>query len=77
MDRATESREAYVAAGGKVIEVSAEDRAAWASAMPNIAAEWAKTLDDKGEPGTDMLKQYMGKLAEAGFTPTRDWASEL
>jgi len=52
MDRATESREAYIAAGGTVVEVSAEDRAAWAAAMPNIAAEWAKNLDDKGEPGS-------------------------
>ena len=77
MDRAAESRDAYVAAGGTVVDVSAEDRAAWANAMPNIAAEWAKNLDDKGEPGSDMLKAYMGKLAEAGFTPTRDWASEL
>jgi len=77
MDRAAESLEAYKAAGGTVIEVSAEDRQAWADAMPNIAAEWAKTLNDKGQPGTEMLKAYMGKLAEAGFTPTRDWASDL
>ncbi len=77
MDRAAESRDAYVAAGGTVVEVSADDRAAWANAMPNIAAEWAKGLDEKGEPGSDMLKAYLGKLAEAGFTPTRDWASEL
>ena len=77
MDRAAASREAYVAAGGKVIEVSDEDRAAWAAAMPNIAIEWAKTLDEKGEPGSEMLKSYMGKLSEAGFTPLRDWASEL
>ena len=77
MDRAAESREAYTAAGGTIIDVSAEDRAKWAEAMPNIAAEWAKNLDDKGEPGTDMLKSYMGKLADAGFAPTRDWASDL
>lgn len=77
MDRAEESREAYVAAGGTIVEVPAEDRAAWASAMPNIAVEWAKTLDDKGEPGSDMLKRYMNKLSEAGFTPTRDWTSDL
>ena len=77
MDRAEASRQAYVEGGGTIVEVSAEDRSAWAAAMPNIAAEWAKNLDEKGEPGTDMLKAYMGKLAEAGFTPTRDWASEL
>ena len=77
MDRAEESRKAYEAAGGTIIEVSAEDRAQWAQAMPNIAAEWAENLDGKGEPGTDMLKSYMGKLSDAGFAPTRDWASEL
>lgn len=77
MGRAAASREAYVAAGGTVLDVSAEDRAAWAAAMPNIAVEWAKNLDDAGEPGSDMLKAYLGKLAAAGFTPTRDWASEL
>jgi len=77
MDRATASRDAYVEAGGTVIDVSGDDRATWASSMPNIAVEWAKNLDDKGEPGSDMLKSYISKLAEAGFTPTRDWASEL
>jgi len=77
MDRADASRKAYVDAGGKIIDVSAEDRADWASAMPNIAVTWAKTLDEKGEPGSDMLKSYLGKLSEAGFDPLRDWASEL
>ena len=77
MDRAAESRDAYAAAGGTIVDVPAEDRATWAEAMPNIAVEWAKGLDDKGEPGSDMLKAYMAKLAEAGFSPTRDWASEL
>jgi len=77
MERADASRAAYVEAGGNVIEVSAEERAAWAAAMPNIAVEWANNLDGKGEPGSDMLKSYMAKLAAAGLTPTRDWASEL
>ena len=77
MDRASASRDAYVAAGGTIVEVSAEERAAWAAAMPNIAVEWAANLDEKGEPGSEMLKSYMKKLAEAGFAPTRDWASEL
>lgn len=76
MDRAAASREAYVAAGGTITEASAEDRAAWAAAMPNIAAEWAKTLNDKGEPGSEMLKAYLGKLEAAGYTGVRDWAAE-
>lgn len=77
MDRAAASREAYVAAGGEVVEMADAERQAWAEAMPNIAAEWAKGLDDKGEPGTDMLKAYLGKLSEAGFDGKRNWAADL
>jgi len=73
MDRAAAAEEAYVAAGGTIVEVSAEDRAAWANAMPNIAQEWAATLNDNGEPGTEMLEAYLGKLEAAGFVGVRDW----
>jgi C4-dicarboxylate-binding protein DctP len=76
MDAAAASREAYVAAGGTVVEMNSDDRSKWAADMPNIAAEWAANLDSKGEPGTDMLKAYLGKLKAAGFTPLRDWAAE-
>ena len=76
MDRAEASRAAYVEQGGTVIEISAADRAAWANAMPNIAQEWAATLNEKGEAGSQMLSAYMGKLAAAGFTPVRDWTAE-
>lgn len=77
MDRAQASRDAYVAAGGTIVEIDPAERAAWANAMPNIAVEWAANLDGSGEPGTDMLRAYMAKLAAGGFTPVRDWAAEL
>ncbi|MEP2532193.1 C4-dicarboxylate TRAP transporter substrate-binding protein [Shimia sp.] len=76
MDRAAASRDAYTSAGGTITEASAEDRAAWAAAMPNIAAEWAATLNDKGEPGNEMLNAYLGKLEAAGFTGVRDWSAQ-
>ena len=75
MDRAEASRDAYVADGGTIIEVSAEDRAAWANAMPNVAQEWAAVLNDNGEAGTDMLAAYLGKLEAAGYTGVRDWTA--
>ncbi|MGI9389071.1 MAG: C4-dicarboxylate TRAP transporter substrate-binding protein [Boseongicola sp.] len=77
MDRAQASRDAYVAAGGTIVEIDPAERAAWANAMPNIAVEWAANLDGNGEQGTEMLRTYMGKLADAGFTPVRDWTAEL
>lgn len=77
MDRASESIDAYVAAGGTVVKMTDAQRKEWADAMPNIAIEWAKSLDKKGQPGTKMLKAYMAKLKASGFTPSRDWAAEL
>ena len=76
MNRAAESRDAYVAAGGTIVDASTEDRSAWAKAMPNIAAEWAAGLDEKGEPGSDMLRAYLAKLEAAGHTGVRDWLAE-
>ncbi|WP_299984861.1 C4-dicarboxylate TRAP transporter substrate-binding protein [uncultured Ruegeria sp.] len=76
MDRAAASRDAYVEAGGTIVEVSDEDRAAWANAMPNVAQEWAATLNNNGEQGTEMLAAYLGKLQDAGFTGVRDWTAE-
>ena len=73
MDRAAAAEEAYVAAGGTIVEVSAEDRAAWANAMPNIAMELAETLNGNGEQGTEIIAAYLAKLEAAGFTGVRDW----
>ncbi|NNE78766.1 MAG: C4-dicarboxylate TRAP transporter substrate-binding protein [Silicimonas sp.] len=75
MDRAEASRQAYVDGGGAIVEMDASERAAWAAAMPNIAQEWAAGLDEKGEPGTEMLNAYLAKLAAAGYQPVRDWAA--
>ncbi|RKF14564.1 C4-dicarboxylate ABC transporter [Alginatibacterium sediminis] len=77
MERAAESRDAYVAAGGTIVEMSAEDKKQWADSMPNIALEWAQTLDKAGEPGSEMLKAYIAKLEAAGAVPTRDWTAGL
>ncbi len=76
MDRAAASLAAYKASGGTVTELSDEERAQWANAMPNIAQEWAKKLDSEGAPGSAMLKAYMEKLSAAGQVPIRNWATE-
>ena len=76
MDRAAASEEAYVAAGGTIVDVSTEDRTAWANAIPNIAQEWATTLNGNGEAGNEMLAAYLGKLEAAGYVGVRDWTQE-
>ncbi|MCY4139921.1 MAG: C4-dicarboxylate TRAP transporter substrate-binding protein [Rhodobacteraceae bacterium] len=75
MDRAEESRQAYVAGGGTIVEIDPAERASWAKAIPDIAGEWAANLDAKGEPGSEMLNAYLAKLKEAGYEGARDWAS--
>lgn len=77
MERAAESLAAFQANGGTVVDLSAEDRAAWAESMPNIAQEWAAGIDSSGGPGSDMLVAYVSKLRDAGEVPVRDWAAEL
>ncbi|MEO0999151.1 MAG: C4-dicarboxylate TRAP transporter substrate-binding protein [Pseudomonadota bacterium] len=77
MDRAAESRTAFLENGGTIVPLSDAGRTAWANSMPNIAAEWAASLDAAGKPGSEMLRVYMGKLRDAGQVPARDWAAEL
>ncbi|WP_170437018.1 C4-dicarboxylate TRAP transporter substrate-binding protein [Ruegeria arenilitoris] len=76
MDRAAASMDAYTEAGGTIVEVSDEERAAWANAMPNVAQEWAATLNENGEQGDAILAAYLGKLQDAGFTGVRDWTAK-
>ena len=77
MGRADASMKKYVASGGTITTLSDAGRQAWASSMPNIAVEWAKKLDEKGAPGSAMLKAYIAKLRAAGQEPVRDWSAEL
>lgn len=77
MDRASASLDAYKSSGGTVVEMPAEARKAWADAMPNIAAEWAESIDARGAPGSEMLAAYIGKLKAAGFEPVRDWSADV
>jgi len=76
MSVAKDSEAAYVAAGGTITDLSAEERDTWAKTMPNIAKEWAAELDAAGKNGTAMLKAYVAKLIAAGETPARNWADE-
>ncbi len=53
--------------------MSAEERKRWATAMPNVAKEWAGNLDKQGLPGTKLLGEYMNALRAQGVQCMRDW----
>ncbi len=62
--------------GAKISELSEQERSKWATVLPNIAMDWAKNLDGKGLPGTEVLTTYIGHLKDAGVTLPRDWSEE-
>jgi hypothetical protein len=41
--------------------------------MPNIAKEWAASLDKQGLPGTKALSAYMNEMRKGGADPVRNW----
>jgi TRAP-type C4-dicarboxylate transport system substrate-binding protein len=67
---------AMEAGGAEISEMSDAERVTWASALPNVAMDWAKALDAKGLPGTEVLTTYMQHLKDAGVTLPRDWSVE-
>ncbi len=58
------------AAGLKVHELSAEEKAKWVDNLPDIVAPW---LEQTGEDGKVVLSAYFDALRENGVTPGRDW----
>ncbi|MEP2474271.1 MAG: C4-dicarboxylate TRAP transporter substrate-binding protein [Paracoccaceae bacterium] len=69
-------REACVAQGGEIHEISAELRQEWADTLPNIAKEWAAAADASRLPGSAVLSAYMDKMREAGQPIARQWDQE-
>lgn len=68
--------ETFQKKGGKVITLSNEQRAAWAKSMPNVAKEWAESLEKKGIPGKKILAAYMDKMRAANQPIMRQWDKE-
>ena len=56
---------------------SDEQRANWAKRMPNVAGEWAASLDKKGLPGSKILTAYMNELRARHIKVYRDWDKEM
>lgn len=54
-------------------EFSREEQVRWAKAMPNIAKEWAASMDKQKLPGTKAMAMLMQEARAAGIKPVRDW----
>jgi TRAP-type C4-dicarboxylate transport system substrate-binding protein len=62
--------------GSTVYELPREEVVKLANAIPNIAKEWAKQVDDKGLPGTIALTTYMDLWRARGVQHARAWDKE-
>ncbi|WP_112322952.1 C4-dicarboxylate TRAP transporter substrate-binding protein [Oceanibium sediminis] len=56
-----------------IVPMPASERQAWVDMLPDLAGEWAASVDALGAPGTEFLGEYMQALRDAGETPARDW----
>jgi TRAP-type transport system periplasmic protein len=59
-----------------LFEFPQEERKKWADAMPNIAKEWAASMEKKGLPGNQALSALMNEARKEGIKPVRDWDRE-
>lgn len=62
--------EAFEAAGGTIVKMSDEEKAAWLAALPNIP----DTATELGPTGLKILERYVELLEENGVSIPRDWA---
>lgn len=61
--------EAFEAAGGTIVTMSEEEKAAWLAALPNIP----DTAPELGSTGLKILERYVELLKENGVEIPRDW----
>lgn len=61
--------EAFEAAGGTIVKMSDEEKAAWLAALPNIP----DTAAELGSTGLKILSRYVELLKENGVNIPRDW----
>lgn len=52
------------AANVQIVELSAEDKAKFDASTIDIGTKWAKSLDDRGAPGTQVLEAFRAQLTQ-------------
>jgi hypothetical protein len=76
MDVADASYKAFVSNGGTIHEMSQAERLDWANKIPNVASDWAESLEKKGMPGKAVLKAYMDTMRANNQPILRNWDKE-
>jgi TRAP-type C4-dicarboxylate transport system substrate-binding protein len=75
-DAAAKSMKNAADHGAKISTLPEAERKKLAAMLPNIAKEWAASIDKKGLPGTKTLVTYMELSRKAGIHHAREWDKE-
>ena len=59
--------------GATQTRMSSEQRERWATAMPDLAADWVARAEARGLPGQDILDAWKEKQRSNGVTLVRSW----
>ncbi|KMK64548.1 C4-dicarboxylate TRAP transporter substrate-binding protein [Puniceibacterium sp. IMCC21224] len=60
--------------GAIITEMSDDQSAAWAKALPPLSANWAESVSARGIDAKAALRFFMDFLAQRDVTPLRDWS---
>ena len=63
--------------GAKIATLPGDERKRWADAMPNLAKTWVEAAEKRGQPGKQIMQEYMSAMRAAGAKPARDWDKGL
>ncbi len=74
MATADAAMEGMKAGGATISELSPEERARWANALPPIGKEWAEEMASRGLPGQEVMAAYIDALQAQGVEMPRDWS---
>jgi TRAP-type C4-dicarboxylate transport system substrate-binding protein len=63
--------------GAKISTLPDDERKRWADALPHLAKTWSEAADKRGQPGKQIMQEYMAAMRAAGAKPARDWDKGL
>ena len=67
------ARDTFTESGGSVVEIDPAEREEWAQTLPNLAQEWAASLEERGVPAREILADYMQAMRDADQPIARQW----
>ena len=62
--------------GGTIVQLSDDQRRAWAASVPDLAGAWVADIQRRGLPGQELLSAYMDTMRDNAQPIMRHWDAE-